>query len=247
MAIDLPGHGTACGRRSSYKPEDLADYILEELPASVLHGPALVIAQSFSGIAATLMPTRNKNVVGVVMLDTPLTVRSTAVSVGILIRKFHEDREQYEWIPRLLTDFFHYSPNMPMAENHDYYSYIVDAAVPIAMITGDVKDFYAQCRKKETVHDGEGPESAEPIERIIVGTYEEVLNYCRKHGWAIVSTRAGACFSEVDLDELRRRNVNNLKVYFLKETGHNVLLDRNLDTIAELIGIMATERLAAQA
>lgn len=244
-AVDLPGHGSAETYKSGYRPQDLAPYIIANISPSVLEAPTLVVAQSFSGITATTLPELNENIVGVVMLDTPLRVGSTLTSMALLVRNFQRDPERYEWIPRLLRDFFHCDSEFMHAASVEYYDYIAKSLVPMVMITGVVKEVRALGRKKRESSSQHGVEEDEATERIIVGTHKEVVAYAKKHDWSVSHISAGACFTDEDLAALQHRNVNNLQIYALRETGHNVLVARNIRLIAEVIDRFAKERLKA--
>lgn len=244
-AIDLPGHGSAESHRSGYRPDDLADYILETVPSSVLQAPTLVVAQSFSGITATTLPERNKNIVGVVMLDTPLRVKSTATSLALLIKEYRNDPDKNDWIPRLLKEFFYYSGDRWIDRSHNYYDYIAQTLVPLVMVTGEIKQLRAYCRPNVAHRDDQNTDGAEPTAKLIVGTHEEVMIYVEKNNWKILQVSAGACFTDEDLKALKERNINNMKIYALRETGHNVLHERNVKIVAQVIADFAAERLAA--
>jgi pimeloyl-ACP methyl ester carboxylesterase len=227
VAIDLPGHGEASQVRSSYLPEDLAAFVMERVPASVFDRPTFVIAQSFSGICATLLP----GVAGVVMLDTPLRGRSAESPVNVLARTYARDPAANEWIPRLLEGYFGYRVGEGFVNEVSHFDRVEQCPVPIAMITGEETRAKARARL-----DGQVTK--------LVGTFAQISAFAETFPGEIQYGKAPACFTAVDVEELNARGVENLSVHVVPRCGHNVLSDEHLPLVSEAIGAFA-ERVTA--
>lgn len=247
IAVDLPGHGSAQDEQSGFQPDELVDFIIRKVPPSVFDRPTVIVAQSFSGVAAAAMSRRLKNIVLVVMLDTPLRVSSAFPSMALLIHRYRQQKQKYAWIPKLLSDFFHCEADRIRAKDVRYYENVAAASAPVVMITGEIKVVRALCRREPSIDENQGGDSNDVDEKVVVGSHNEVIDYAEKHGLTIVHSIAGACFTGQDLLALKELGVGDFKVHSLPDTGHNVLVPRNVHRIADIILSSIAERLCTEA
>lgn len=221
-AVDLPGHGDASDVRLRYTPEALADYVMKEVPDPVLSRSTVVVAQSFAGIAATVLPGFSESIVGVVLLDTPLRSDAAEVSVYRLASRYVSDPRSCEWIPRLLEDYFGYSVDGGYGPATDYMEYIEKCPVPIAMVTGSERLVKAHTKV------GGRP-------KVIAGSLDQIIQFARGHDAPVDLAEAPACFGIEDLELLKAREIKTFEIHTLQGLGHNVLNAESVNDVGAII------------
>lgn len=235
ISVDLPGHGTASDVRSRYTAEVLARFVLDAVPQEIFSRPTIIVAQSFSGVAAMALHKIRREIVGVVMLDTPLCNFSARESVLLLIKRYRDDMKRYFWIPDMLRDYFGYVIDRGFLHRIDYHDCIVDGDIPVAMITGSEKKITAAIENDGT----NGDATADP--KVVTGTFDEMSALGRQFPGRVRLIRSAACFGDQDVAILERKNATNLKIYALAGQGHNILAHQSVGLIGSTVGKFAVK------
>lgn len=235
VAVDLPGHGDAAESRVRFTPDALARFVLDAVPETILARPTLIVAQSFSGVAAMTIQGMRKEIAGVVMLDTPLNNMAAREAVLLLRKRYREDMEKNAWIRDLLEDFFACTMDRGFLSSVDYHDCIVEAGVPVAMITGSEK-------KTSVVFEGDGSDGGPEAEaKLVTGTFEEISSLARQYPERVRLHRSAACFGERDVAILEKKNATNLEIYVIAGRGHNILTDEFVPLIGSAVGKFAAK------
>ena len=241
IAVDLPGHGEAEESRVRFTPDALARFVLDSVPEAIFARPTLIVAQSFSGVAAMTIQGLRKEIAGVVMLDTPLNNMAAREAVLLLRKRYREDTKKNAWIGDLLEDFFACTMDRGFLSSVDYHDCIVDADVPVAMITGSEK-------KTSVVFEGDGSGAGPEAEaKLVSGTFEEISSLARQYPDRVRLHRSAACFGDRDVAILEQKNATNLEVYVIAGRGHNILTDEFVPLIGSTVGKFADKCLARPA
>lgn len=139
LLLDLPGHGQAPHSPGGYTAEALAEAIEAAVAQCCDARPIVILAVSFSGLAALHLAGRRSGISDVILIDTPLDTARMASSQKLVGMKWMNHPENREMLADLGRDFFGVDFERKVITRRTYYHYFFQCPANITMITGTVK------------------------------------------------------------------------------------------------------------